>query len=159
MRVALVGATGAVGSEMMGILEQRAFPVDELVAIASHRSVGRKLAFGEGTVTVVGLSPEVFDGIDIALFDVPDEISEAWAPVAAERGAIVVDNSAAWRMDPEVPLVVPEVNPNDLSTRPKGIIASANCTTLAIVVPLGVLHERWSLRRLVLASYQAASGA
>ena len=159
MRVALVGATGAVGTEILRILEQRDFPVDELVAIASQRSAGRKLPFRGSTVEVVALSREAFEGADLALFDVPDELSAEWAPVAAEQGAIVVDNSAAWRMDDSVPLVVPEVNPQAAHDRPRGIIASPNCTTLAMVVPIDVLHKGFGLTRLIMSSYQAASGA
>lgn len=159
MRVVLVGATGAVGTEMLSILHEREFPLDELVAVATPRSAGRRLGFGDGAVEVVALSEDVFSGADIALFDVPDEVSLQWAPVAAAAGAVAVDNSAAFRMDPEVPLVVPEINPGDAGNRPKGIIASPNCTTLAMVVPVGALHARYGLRRLVCASYQAASGA
>jgi aspartate-semialdehyde dehydrogenase len=110
-------------------------------------------------VEVRALGPEVFDGADVALFDVPDEVAVEWAAVATGRGAIVVDNSAAFRLDPEVPLVVPEVNASTVHDRPKGIVASANCTTLAMVVPLAVLHGAAGLKRLVAASYQAASGA
>lgn len=159
MRVALVGATGAVGTVMLRLLEERRFPCDELVPVASARSVGRRLPFRGGEAEVAALTPEVFEGVDLAIFDVPDEVSARWAPIAAERGAVVVDNSATFRMDPGVPLVVPEVNPDAASQRPKGIIANPNCTTLALVVPLAVLHRRWGLERLVLASYQAASGA
>jgi aspartate-semialdehyde dehydrogenase len=159
MRTVLVGATGAVGIHMLSILEERDFPCDELVLVATPRSAGRKLHFRGSDLEVVALAPEVFDGADIALFDVPDEVAEQWAPVAVERGAVVIDNSAAWRMDPQVPLVVPEVNPKDVADRPKGIIASPNCTTLAMVVPIAALHERAGLQRMVLASYQAASGS
>ncbi len=159
MRIALVGATGAVGTEILRIMEQRDFPLDELVPVASARSAGRKLPFRDGSIEVVELAPEVFDDIDIALFDVPDEVSERWAPVATERGAVVVDNSAAWRMNDQVPLVVPEVNPSALDERPLDIIASPNCTTLAMVVPLAALHQRARVNRLILASYQAVSGS
>ena len=159
MRVALVGATGAVGTEILRILEQRDFPVDELIPIASPRSAGRKLPFRGSTVEVVALSREAFAGADLALFDVPDDLSAEWAPEAADAGAIVVDNSAAWRMDDQVPLVVPEVNPHAIDDRPKGIIASPNCTTLAMVVPVDVLHREFGLKRLIMSSYQAASGA
>lgn len=159
MRVAVVGATGAVGTQMMAILAERRFPLDELIPVASARSVGRKLSYEGRDVEVRGLTPEVFDDVDIAVFDVPDEVSAEWAPVAAARGAIVVDKSATFRLDPEVPLVVPEINPQEAANRPKGIIANANCTTLAIVVPLWALHRRWGLQRLVLSSYQAASGS
>lgn len=159
MRVALVGATGAVGTQMLGILEQRDFPLTRLIPVASPRSAGRKLPFKGSTIEVVALDESVFEGVDLALFDVPDELSAQWAPVAAAKGAIVVDNSAAWRMDDQVPLVVPEVNPEDAENRPLGIIASPNCTTLAMVVPMAALHRRYTLNRLILASYQAASGS
>lgn len=159
MRVALVGATGAVGTEILRILEQRRFAVDELIPIASPRSAGRKLPFRGSTVEVVALAREVFQGVDLALFDVPDELSSEWATVAADMGATVVDNSAAWRMDESVPLVVPEVNPGAIDDRPRGIIASPNCTTLAMVVPINALHREFGLKRLIMSSYQAASGA
>jgi aspartate-semialdehyde dehydrogenase len=155
----VVGATGAVGLNILSILGERSFPVDELIPVASPRSLGRKLPFAGGEVEVVGLDPDVFDGADLAIFDVDDPLAEQWAPVAAERGAIVVDNSAAWRMDPEVPLVVPEINPAAVNDRPKGIIASPNCTTLAMIVPLAALHKQTPVERLILASYQAASGS
>ncbi len=159
MRLAVVGATGAVGSVILSILEEREFPVDELIPVASARSAGRNLPWRGGTAEVRALSPDVFDGVDIALFDVPDEIAFEWAPVAAQRGATVIDNSAAWRMDPDVPLVVPEINPEAISSRPKGIIASPNCTTLAMIVPLAALHRVAGLRRVIASSYQAVSGA
>ncbi len=159
MRIALVGATGAVGAEILRILEQRDFAADELIPVASARSAGRKLAFRGSPIEVVALEADVFDGVDLALFDVPDEVSTRWAPVAAARGAIVVDNSAAWRMNDEVPLVVPEVNASAVNDRPLNIIASPNCTTLAIVVPIAALHRTSPLERLILASYQAASGS
>ncbi|MDQ3783535.1 MAG: aspartate-semialdehyde dehydrogenase, partial [Actinomycetota bacterium] len=159
MRVVLVGATGAVGGRIFSILEERRFPVDELVPVASARSEGRLLPFGGGEIEVRTLSEGVFEGADIALFDVPDEVSLEWAPVAAGKGAVVVDNSAAFRMDDGVPLIVPEVNPSKIADLPKGIIASPNCTTLAMVVPMGVLHDVAGLKRLILSSYQAASGS
>ncbi len=159
MRVALVGATGAVGTQMLRILEERDFPLDELIPVASPRSAGRRLPFRDRTIEVVALDEEVFVDIDVAFFDVPDEVSAAWAPIAADQGAVVVDKSAAWRMDDRVPLVVPEVNPGDAQNRPLNIISSPNCTTLALVVPLDALHRRYGLNRLILASYQAASGS
>jgi aspartate-semialdehyde dehydrogenase len=159
VRIAVVGATGAVGGEILRILEQRSFPVDELVPVASARSAGRLLEWRGGQVEVVELAADVFDEVDVALFDVPDDVATEWAPVAAARGATVVDNSAAWRMDPGVPLVVPEINASSMANPPKGIIASPNCTTLAMVVPIAALHEVAGLERLVLASYQAASGS
>jgi aspartate-semialdehyde dehydrogenase len=159
VKVVVVGATGAVGAEIMGVLEQRSFPVDELVPVASARSAGRRLSFGGEPVEVTELAEDVFEPGVIALFDVPDEVSASWAPVAATRGATVVDNSAAWRMEPGVPLVVPEINPDAVDEATRGIIASPNCTTLAMIVPVAALHRRAGLRRLILASYQAVSGA
>jgi aspartate-semialdehyde dehydrogenase len=159
MRVVLVGATGAVGTEMLRILDARDFPLDELIPVASPRSVGRRLPFGSGEVTVRGLSPDVFEGADIALFDVADELASEWVPVAAGRGAAVVDNSAAFRMHQDVPLVVPEVNPEAADDARIGIIASPNCTTLAMVVPVHTLHKEFGVERMVLASYQAAAGS
>ncbi len=159
MRVVVVGATGAVGTEMLTILEERDFPADELIAVASQRSAGRRLPYkGEG-IEVVALSEEVFDDAQIALFDVPDEISGQWAPVAAERDAVAVDNSAAFRMNESVPLVVPEVNSAAVADHPLGIIASPNCTMLTLVVPLAPLHRHAGLRRVIVSSYQSASGA
>jgi aspartate-semialdehyde dehydrogenase len=158
VRVVVVGATGAVGTEMLSILESGDLPIDELVPVASARSAGRRLSFRGATIEVQALTEEVFREADIALFDVPDEVSAEWAPVAAGN-AVVVDNSAAWRMDPEVPLVVPEVNPQEVSNRPKNIVASPNCTTLAFVVPIGALHRAAGLTKVIASSYQATSGA
>ena len=158
MRIVVVGATGAVGNEMLRILEQRNVDV-EIVPVASARSAGRRLPFRGGDLEVVELAAGVFSDGDLALFDVPDDVSLEWAPVAADAGAVVIDNSAAYRMDPDVPLVVPEVNPDDAREHPKDIIASPNCTTLAMIVPIGALHRAAGVNRLVLASYQAASGA
>ena len=158
MRVVLVGATGAVGAEILGVLERRSFPVDELVLVASDRSAGRRLQFRGEQIEVVALAEDVFENADVALFDVPDAVSAEWAPLAAARGATVVDNSAAWRLDPSVPLVVPEVNPRAVAEAPRGIIASPNCTTLAMVVVVAALHTRAHLERLIVASYQAVSG-
>ncbi|MFO7251938.1 MAG: aspartate-semialdehyde dehydrogenase, partial [Actinomycetes bacterium] len=120
---------------------------------------GKVLRVRGEDVTVQALSPEVFDGVDVAMFDVPDEVSAEWAPIAASRGAVVVDNSGAFRMDPDVPLVVPEVNPEQVRNRPKGIISNPNCTTLSMMAALGALHREYGLRELVVASYQAVSGA
>jgi aspartate-semialdehyde dehydrogenase len=157
--LAVVGATGAVGTVMLDILSKRANVYGEIRLIASARSAGKKLVCRGEELTVVALSPEAFDGIDIAMFDVPDEISAEWGPIAAARGAVVVDNSGAFRMDPEVPLVVPEVNPKDAKKRPKGIISNPNCTTLSMIVAMGALNREFGLKELVVASYQAASGA
>ncbi|HZK51246.1 MAG TPA: aspartate-semialdehyde dehydrogenase [Actinomycetota bacterium] len=159
MRVVLVGATGAVGTEVLRILEERNFPVDELIPVASPRSIGRKLEFGGGEVEVTGLRPEVFDNADIAIFDVSEDLSSEWAPVATERGAVVIDKSSAFRLDDDVPLVVPEINADRIRNRPKGIIATPNCTTTAMVMPLAPLHRAWTVNRLVVATYQAASGS
>ena len=159
MRTVVVGATGAVGTVMLRILEQRRFPVGELVPVASARSAGRLLDFAGERHEIKLLEESVFEPGDLALFDVPDAVSREWAPIATARGAVVVDNSAAWRMDDRVPLVVPEVNPEDAARRPLGIIASPNCTTLAAVVPLAALHRHVPLTRLILSSYQAASGS
>jgi aspartate-semialdehyde dehydrogenase len=157
--LAVVGATGAVGTVMLSILSERKDVWGEIRLIASARSAGKKLKCRGEELTVVALSPEAFDGIDVAMFDVPDEVSAEWAPIAAARGAIVVDNSGAFRMDPKVPLVVPEVNPKDIKKRPKGIISNPNCTTLSMIVAMGALNKKFGLKELVVASYQAASGA
>jgi aspartate-semialdehyde dehydrogenase len=157
--LAVVGATGAVGTVMLDILSKRKNVYGEIRLIASARSAGKKLICRGEELTVVALSPEAFDGIDIAMFDVPDEISAEWAPIAAARGAVVVDNSGAFRMDKEVPLVVPEVNPKDAKKRPKGIISNPNCTTLSMIVAMGALNKKFGLKELVVSSYQAASGA
>jgi aspartate-semialdehyde dehydrogenase len=144
---------------MLGILSERKDVWGEIRLIASARSAGKKLMCRGEELTVVALSPEAFDGIDVAMFDVPDEVSAEWAPIAAARGAVVVDNSGAFRMDPKVPLVVPEVNPKDIKKRPKGIISNPNCTTLSMIVAMGALNKKFGLKELVVASYQAASGA
>ncbi|WP_200305764.1 aspartate-semialdehyde dehydrogenase [Streptomyces adelaidensis] len=157
--LAVVGATGAVGTVMRQILSHRADIWGEIRLIASPRSAGRKLAVRGEEVEVVALSEEAFDGVDVAMFDVPDEVAEHWAPIAAAKGAVVVDNSGAFRMDPEVPLVVPEVNPHAARVRPRGIIANPHCTTLSMIVALGALHAEYGLRGLVASSYQAVSGA
>jgi aspartate-semialdehyde dehydrogenase len=158
--LALVGATGAVGSVMIDILNERdSWPWSEVRLIASPRSAGKRIRVRGEELTVLALAPEVFDGVDVAMFDVPDEVSARWAPIAAARGAVAVDNSGAFRMDPDVPLVVPEVNLAEISVRPKGIIANPNCTTLSMMAAIGALHREFTLRELVVASYQAASGA
>jgi aspartate-semialdehyde dehydrogenase len=157
--LAVVGATGAVGTVMLDILSTRQNVWGEIRLVASPRSAGRRLSLRGEEVEVVALAPEVFDGVDVAMFDVPDEVSAEWAPIAAERGAVVVDNSGAYRMDPDVPLVVPEVNARAARHRPKGIISNPNCTTLSMIVALGALHAELGLTALFAASYQAASGA
>lgn len=157
--LAVVGATGAVGTVMLDILSTRENVWGEIRLIASARSAGKKLKCRGEELTVIALTPEAFDGVDVAMFDVPDEISAEWGPVAAARGAVVVDNSGAFRMDKDVPLVVPEVNPADIKKRPKGIISNPNCTTLSMIVAVGALHREYTVKELVVASYQAASGA
>ena len=157
--LAVVGATGAVGTVMLDIISKRENVYGEIRLIASARSAGKKLMCRGEELTVVALSPEAFDGIDIAMFDVPDEVSKEWGPIAASRGAVVVDNSGAFRMDDQVPLVVPEVNPQEVKNRTKGIISNPNCTTLSMIVAMGALHRQYTLKELVVASYQAASGA
>ena len=157
--LAVVGATGAVGTVMLDLLSTRENVWGEIRLIASPRSAGRRLPVRGGETEVTVLSADAFDGVDVAMFDVPDEVSAAWVPVAAARGAVCVDNSGAFRMDPEVPLVVPEVNPADAARRPKGIIANPNCTTLSLIVAVGALHRDFGLEELIVASYQAASGA
>ena len=156
--LAVVGATGAVGTVMLDILSKRKDVYGEIRLIASARSAGKKLICRGEELIVVALSPEAFEGIDIAMFDVPDEVSKEWAPIAASKGAVVVDNSGAFRMDGQVPLVVPEVNPDQIKNRPKGIISNPNCTTLSMIVAMGALHNQYGLKELVVASYQAASG-
>ncbi|MFE1443979.1 aspartate-semialdehyde dehydrogenase [Streptomyces sp. NPDC058739] len=157
--LAVVGATGAVGTVMLQILSHHKDVWGEIRLVASPRSAGRKLTVRGEEIEVLALSEEVFDGVDIAMFDVPDDIAALWAPVAVARGAVVVDNSAAFRMDPEVPLVVPEVNPHTVRMRPRGIVANPNCTTLSMIVALGALHAEFGLRELVVTAFQAASGA
>lgn len=157
--LAVVGATGAVGTVMLEILSSREDVWGEIRLIASARSAGKKLMCRGEELTVVALTPEAFDGIDVAMFDVPDEISAEWAPIAVSRGAVVVDNSGAFRMEADVPLVVPEVNPDDVAKRPRGIISNPNCTTLSMIVVMGALHKEFELKELIVSSYQAASGA
>jgi aspartate-semialdehyde dehydrogenase len=157
--LAVVGATGAVGTVLLDILTTRGNVWGEIRLVASARSAGRRLRVRGEEIEVVALAEDVFDGVDVAMFDVPDEVSAQWAPIAVERGAVVVDNSGAFRMDADVPLVVPEVNPHRIADRPRGIIANPNCTTLTMMDALGALHSRWGLREMVVASYQAASGA
>ena len=155
-RVAVVGATGAVGQEMLKILEERNFPVSDIRLLASSRSAGKKLRFKGEEVTVEELKPESFEGIDIALFSAGGDRSKQFAPEAVKRGAVVIDNSSAFRMEPDVPLVVPEVNPEDVDWH-KGIIANPNCSTIQMVVVLKPLYDIFIIKRLVVASYQAVS--
>jgi aspartate-semialdehyde dehydrogenase len=156
--VAVVGATGVVGREMLRTLEGRRFPADRVVALASSRSVGHRLPFRGGEIEVRLAEPAAFEGVDIALFSAGASASRELAPAAAARGAVVIDNSSAWRMDPDVPLVVPEVNMEAAARRPKGIIANPNCSTIQMVVALKPLHDAARIRHIVVSTYQAASG-
>lgn len=159
-RVAIVGATGAVGEELRRQLDTRGFPLEgDPVFIASERSAGRKLPWKDREVTVRALGPDVFDGIDIALFSAGGGRSQEFAPIAVAAGATVVDNSSAFRMDQDVPLVVSEVNPDAVANRPRGIIANPNCTTMVLMVAAKPLHDAFGLREMVATSYQAAGGA
>jgi aspartate-semialdehyde dehydrogenase len=159
VRIGLMGATGMVGTEMLRILEERAFPVSELRPYASPRSEGRKLAFNGGEITCEVLRPGCFDGLDLVIVDVDEPISIEWSPQAVAAGAKVIDNSSAFRMDPDVPLVVAEVNPDDLRSLPKGIASCPNCTTMIPVTALAPLHRAARIDRMVVSSYQSVSGA
>ncbi|PKN08185.1 MAG: aspartate-semialdehyde dehydrogenase [Deltaproteobacteria bacterium HGW-Deltaproteobacteria-8] len=156
-KVAVVGATGAVGREMLEVLAQRLFPASEVVPFASERSAGAKVEFAGGELTVRELKEDSFAGFDLALFSAGGSISEKFAPLAAKAGCVVVDNSSAWRMDPKCPLVVPEVNPHDLEWH-QGIIANPNCSTIQMVVALKPLHDEAKIKRIVVSTYQAVSG-
>ena len=156
--VAVVGATGLVGREMLRTLERRDFPASKIVALASQRSAGSTVRFRGEELPVEEAKPERFVGVDIALFSAGAAVSRELAPQAAARGAVVIDNSSAWRMDPDVPLVVPEVNPEAIDTRPKGIIANPNCSTIQMVVVLKPIHDLSPIVHVVVSTYQAASG-
>ncbi len=155
--VAVVGATGAVGTEMIEVLEERKFPVTRLVPLASTRSAGGTVIFGGNEVPIEVLTKDSFAGVDIALFSAGAELSREFAPIAVKAGAVVIDNSAAWRMAPEVPLVVPEVNAHDIQ-RHKGIIANPNCSTIQMVVALKPLHDEARIKRIVVTTFQSVSG-
>ncbi|HZD26416.1 MAG TPA: aspartate-semialdehyde dehydrogenase, partial [Alphaproteobacteria bacterium] len=159
-KVAVVGATGNVGREMLNILDERTFPVDELIPLASTRSVGSEVAFGDRRLKVKALEHFDFSQADIALFSAGGNVAREWAPKAAAKGCVVIDNSSAWRMDPDVPLVVPEVNADAVAGyAKKNIIANPNCSTAQLVVALKPLHDRATIRRVVVATYQSTSGA
>src|SRR6266496_3967546 len=155
--VAVVGATGAVGIEMIKTLEKRRFPLGKLTLLASARSVGKKLKFNGGELTVQELTKDSFGGVDIALFSAGGSISREFAPIAAEAGCVVVDNSSAFRMDDKVPLVIPEINAADVKLH-HGIIANPNCTTAVALMALYPLHQAFSVKRIIASSYQAVSG-
>jgi len=158
-RVGLIGATGLVGSEMLRLLAEREFPIDELRLYASDRSIGKRIAFADGEIACQGLTPDGFDGLDLVIVDVDDPIALEWAPIAAAAGARVIDNSAAFRMEHDVPVVIAEVNPGDLAEMRRGIVACPNCTTMVMLTALAPLHAEAEITRLVVSSYQSVSGA
>jgi aspartate-semialdehyde dehydrogenase len=159
VNVGVVGATGLVGAEMLRILDERRFPVSELRAYASPRSEGRRLPFAGGDVSCEVLRDGCFDGLDLVVIDVDDPLSLVWAPAAAAAGAKVIDNSAAFRMEPDVPLVVAEVNPDDMRSLPRGIASCPNCTTMVLVTALAPLHREAGIDRMIVSTYQSVSGA
>lgn len=159
LNVAVVGATGAVGTKMMEKLIERKFPIASIKFLASARSAGKQIEFNGENYTIEEAKPESFEGIDLALFSAGGAVSEVLAPEAAKRGAIVIDNTSHFRMDPEVPLVVPEVNRHALKTIPKGIIANPNCSTIQMVAALQPIREKFGLTKVVVSTYQAVSGS
>ena len=156
--VAVVGASGAVGERMIRLVAERNFPLGSIKFLASERSAGKTIGFQGESYTIEPISAEAFEGVDIVLSSTPGGISREWSPIAAKAGAVVVDNSSAFRMDPDVPLVVPEVNPQDIAWN-KGIIANPNCSTIQMVVALKPLHDAVRIRRVVVSTYQSVSGA
>jgi aspartate-semialdehyde dehydrogenase len=159
-KVAVVGATGNVGREMLGILAERAFPADEVVGLASRRSQGSEVSYGDATLKVKALEHYDFSDVDICLMSAGSAVSKEWSPKIARAGAVVIDNSSCWRYDPDVPLVVPEVNADAVDGfRKKGIIANPNCSTAQLVIVLKPLHDKATIRRVVVATYQSVSGA
>jgi len=156
--VAIVGATGAVGDELLRVLERRAFPVERLVPLCSERSAGNKVSFRGEQITAQRLSPESFAGIDLAFFSAGGNISREYAPIARNAGAVVIDNSSVFRMEPDVPLVIPEINGADVQQH-RGLIANPNCTTAVALMALYPLHRAFGVRRVIAASYQAVSGS
>jgi aspartate-semialdehyde dehydrogenase len=158
-KIAVVGATGNVGREMLSILAERAFPADEVVALASRRSQGSEVSYGDKILKTKTLDTYDFSDVDLCLMSAGGEVSKEWSPKIAAQGAVVIDNSSAWRYDPDVPLVVPEVNAEALRDIRKGIVANPNCSTAQLVVALKPLHERASIKRVVVATYQSVSGA
>jgi len=157
--VAVVGATGAVGNEMISILEERDFPVGKLTLLASERSLGKELTYRGKSYPVQVLKEDSFTGIEVGLFSAGGSISQKFAPMAAQAGCVVIDNTSAFRMDPDVPLVVPEVNPQDIGDyTKKGIISNPNCSTIQMVVALKPIHDAAKIKRVVVSTYQAVSG-
>src|SRR6188474_3797713 len=159
-KVAVVGATGNVGREMLNILDERKFPADEVVVLASRRSVGVEVSYGDRTLKVKALDHYDFSDIDICLMSAGGAVSKEWSPKIGAAGAVVIDNSSAWRMDPDVPLIVPEVNAVAVAGfTKKNIIANPNCSTAQLVVALKPLHDRAKIKRVVVSTYQSVSGA
>src|SRR3977135_1445108 len=159
-KVAVVGATGNVGREMLNILSEREFPADEVVALASRKSIGQEAAYGDRTLKVKALDHYDFSDVDICLMSAGGTVSKEWSPKIAAAGAVVIDNSSAWRMDPDVPLIVPEVNADALAGfAKKNIIANPNCSTAQLVVALKPLHDKATIKRVVVSTYQSVSGA
>src|SRR5450755_2501534 len=159
-KVAVVGATGNVGREMLNILAERSFPADEVVALASRKSVGQECSFGDKTLKVKALDHYDFSDVDICLMSAGGAVSKEWSPKIAAQGAVVIDNSSAWRMDPDVPLIVPEVNADAAAGfAKKNIIANPNCSTAQLVVALKPLHDKATIKRVVVSTYQSVSGA
>src|SRR5579864_4205466 len=159
-KVAVIGATGNVGREMLGVLAERAFPASEVIALASTRSVGTDVSFGDATLKVKALDYFDFRGTDLALMSAGSAVAKEWAPKIAAAGALVIDNSSCWRMDRQVPLIIPEVNAAVLEDGiPKGIVANPNCSTAGLVVALKPLHDAATIKRVVVATYQSVSGA
>src|SRR5437667_10097029 len=158
-KVAVVGATGNVGREMLSNLAEREFPADEVVALASRRSTGTEVSFGDATLKVKALEHYDFSDVDICLMSAGGGPSREWSPKIAAAGAVVIDNSSAWRMDPDVPLIVPEVNAHTLAHIAKGIVANPNCTTMTAMAVLKPLDREAGLRKIVVSTYQAVSGA
>ncbi|MDB5508648.1 MAG: aspartate-semialdehyde dehydrogenase [Hyphomicrobiales bacterium] len=159
-KVAVVGATGNVGREMLDILAERKFPADEVVALASSRSIGTEVSYGDKILTCKVLDNYDFSGTDICLMSAGGEVSKVWSPKIGQQGCVVIDNSSVWRMDQEVPLIVPEVNPDAIAGfRKKNIIANPNCSTAQLVVALKPLHDAFGIKRVVVSTYQSVSGA
>ena len=158
--VAVLGATGAVGHEIITILEERNFPIENIYALASKRSVGKEVSFGNKVLKVENVENFDFSSVDIAIFSAGSDVSEKWAPIAGDKGCIVIDNTSHFRMDPDVPLIIPEVNPEALEGyRNKNIIANPNCSTIQMLVPLKPLHDLAIIKRIVVSTYQSVSGA
>ena len=158
IRVAIMGATGAVGQELIALLRDRNFPISELRLLASARSAGKGIRFGDSNIVVQELTHDSFEGIDLVFASAGGSLSKEFAPSAVKAGAIVVDNTSHYRMDPDVPLVIPEINPEAIE-RHKGIIANPNCSTIIMCLPLWPLHKRYGIKRVIVTTYQAASGA